>query len=87
MGNVHVASQTATTAQVCTYMVISNVPAADKLQILTSGTYNATLEKRDGKWTITRWYIEADAPLAPSKETISPSAIVSDTPCRTRIGP
>jgi acetoacetate decarboxylase/3-phenylpropionate/cinnamic acid dioxygenase small subunit len=67
MGNVHVAAQTATTAKVRTYMLISNVPAADKLSILTTGTYNATLEKRNDKWTITRWYIEADAPLSPSK--------------------
>jgi len=67
MGNIHVASQTATAAKVRTYMLISSVPAADHLHVLTTGTYNADLEKRDGKWTITRWYIEADAPLAPSK--------------------
>jgi hypothetical protein len=65
-GNVHVAEQTATTAKARTYMLISNVPAADRLLTLTTGTYNADLEKRDGKWTITRWYIEADAPLSPS---------------------
>jgi acetoacetate decarboxylase len=65
-GNVHVAEQTATTAKVRTYMLISSVPAADHLHVLTTGTYNANLEKRDGKWTITRWYIEADAPLSPS---------------------
>lgn len=65
-GNVHVAEQTATTAKVRTYMLISSVPAADHLHILTTGTYNANLEKRNGKWTITRWYIEADAPLSPS---------------------
>jgi hypothetical protein len=62
MGNIHVASQTATTAKARTYMLISTVPAADKLNILTTGTYNASLEKRNGKWLITRWYIEADAP-------------------------
>jgi hypothetical protein len=67
MGNIHVASQTATTAKVRTYMLISTVPAADTLNILTTGTYNANLEKRNGKWLITRWYIEADAPLAASK--------------------
>jgi len=67
MGNIHVASQTATAARVRTYMLISSVPAADHLHLLTTGTYNADLEKRDGKWTITRWYIEADAPLSPSK--------------------
>lgn len=66
-GNVHVAEQTPTTAKVRTYMIISSVPAADHLHILTTGTYNANLEKRDGKWTITRWYIEVDAPLSPSK--------------------
>lgn len=66
-GNVHVAEQTATTAKVRTYMLISSVPAADKLHTLTTGTYNANLEKRGGKWIITRWYIEVDAPLAPSK--------------------
>ena len=65
-GNVHVAEQTATTAKVRTYLFISSVPAADKLSMATSGTYNAELEKRDGKWTITRWYIECDAPLNPS---------------------
>jgi acetoacetate decarboxylase len=65
-GNVHVAEQTATTAKVRTYMLISSVPAADHLHVLTTGTYNANLEKRGGKWTITRWYIEADAPLSPS---------------------
>ena len=65
-GNAHVAEQTATTAKVRTYMLISSVPAADKLHTLTTGTYNANLEKRGGKWIITRWYIEADAPLAPS---------------------
>lgn len=66
-GNVHVVEQTPTTAKVRTYMLISNVPAGDKLHILTTGTYNATLEKRNDRWVITRWYIEADAPLSPSK--------------------
>jgi acetoacetate decarboxylase len=65
-GNVHVVEQTHTTAKARTYMLISNVPAADKLHLLTTGTYNANLEKRDGRWVITRWYIEADAPLSPS---------------------
>ena len=67
MGNIHVVEQTATTAKVRTYMLISNVPAADKLHLLTTGTYNANLEKRNDRWVITRWYIEADAPLSPSK--------------------
>lgn len=66
-GNVHVVEQTPTTAKVRTYMLISNVPRADKLHLLTTGTYNANLEKREGRWVITRWYIEADAPLSPSK--------------------
>jgi acetoacetate decarboxylase len=66
-GNVHVVDQTPTTAKVRTYMLISNVPAGDKLQLLTTGTYNANLEKRNGRWVITRWYIECDAPLAPNK--------------------
>lgn len=66
MGNLHVAEQTATTAKVRTYMLISSVPAADTLKVLTTGTYNASLEKRDGRWTITRWYIEVDAVLAAS---------------------
>ena len=66
-GNYHVAEQTATTAKVRSYMLISSVPAADRLNVLTTGTYNSTLEKRDGKWTITRFYIEVDAPLSPSK--------------------
>jgi hypothetical protein len=65
-GNVHVTEQTPTTAKVRTYMFISSVPAANELHMLTSGTYNAELEKRNGKWTITRWYIEADVPLSPS---------------------
>lgn len=77
MGNIHVASQSATSAKVRTYMLISSVPAADSLSLLTTGTYNADLEKRDGKWTITRWYIEADAPLSPSKipEGFSPEEV------------
>jgi acetoacetate decarboxylase len=67
MGNMHVVEQTPTTAKVRTYMLISKVPHADKLLTLTTGTYNVELEKRNGKWTITRWYIECDAPLAPSE--------------------
>jgi len=67
MSNVHVAEQTETTAKVRTYMLITSVPKADKLVTKTTGTYNAELEKHDGKWIITRWYIEADVKLAPSK--------------------
>lgn len=67
MGNVHVASQTATTAEVRSYMLISSVPNADKLNVLTTGAYNATMEKRAGRWITTRWYIEVDAVLAMSQ--------------------
>lgn len=65
-GNVHVAEQTATKAKARAYMLISNVPAADHLHTLTTGTYNASLEKRNGKWIITRYYVETDAPVSPS---------------------
>jgi 3-phenylpropionate/cinnamic acid dioxygenase small subunit len=67
MGNVHVVSQTATHAEVRTYMLISNAYPDGKFVVFTSGTYSASLEKRNGKWTITRWYIEVDAP-APKSE-------------------
>ena len=66
MGNIHVAQQTSTMAEVRTYLFISVVPNADRLEILTSGTYNATLHKRNGRWIITRWYIELDAGVKPS---------------------
>jgi len=66
MGNVHVASQTATTAEVRTYLLISNALPDGRFDIFTSGTYNASLEKRNGRWTITRWYIELDAVAPPS---------------------
>lgn len=77
MGNVHVAEQTPTSAKVRSYMLISSVPASDKLNVLTTGTYNATMEKRAGKWTITRWYIEVDAPVAssPMPPNLPPDAI------------
>lgn len=65
-GNFHVTEQTATTAKARAYMLISNVPAGDHLHTLTTGTYSANLEKRNGKWTITRWYVETDAPVNPS---------------------
>jgi 3-phenylpropionate/cinnamic acid dioxygenase small subunit len=68
MGNMHVVEQTETTAEVRTYLLISNAHSDGRFQVFTSGTYNASLEKRDGKWTITRWYIEVDA-VAP-KSTI-----------------
>lgn len=66
MGNVHVVSQTAKTAEVRTYMLISAAPPDGNFRVLTSGTYNATLEKRSGRWIITRWYIEVDAPVKKS---------------------
>ncbi len=67
MGNVHVASQTADTAEVRTYLLISNAYPDGKFEVFTSGTYNVSLEKRDGEWTITRWYIEIDAMAPPSE--------------------
>jgi len=66
MGNTHVAEQTENTAKVRTYMLISSVPDADHLKPVTTGTYNAELEKRNGRWVITRWYIETDGFVAPS---------------------
>ncbi len=66
MGNIHVAEQTDTTAEVRTYVLIANAPAEGGFGVFTSGTYNASLEKRDGRWTITRWYIEVDAPVPKS---------------------
>jgi len=65
-GNYHVAKQTKDSAEVRTYMLISAAPAEGGFKVLTSGTYNATLKKRNGKWTITRWYIEVDAPVKSS---------------------
>lgn len=66
MGNVHVASQSDTSAEARAYLLTSTVPAADRLEMLTSGVFNASLRKIDGCWRITRWYIEIDAPLAHS---------------------
>jgi len=60
MGNIHVGSQTATAAKARSYMLLSNVTSGTRLSLLTTGTYNINLEKRDGKWTITRWYMETD---------------------------
>ena len=67
MGNIHVASQTATAAKARSYMLLSNVTSGTRLSLLTTGTYNINLEKRDGKWTITRWYMETDGFLPLSK--------------------
>jgi 3-phenylpropionate/cinnamic acid dioxygenase small subunit len=66
MGNVHVARQTKDSAEVRTYLFISSTAPDGSFKVLTSGTYNATLKKRDGRWKITRWYIEVDAPLKAS---------------------
>jgi len=66
IGNVHVAKQTKDSAEVRTYLFISSAAPDGTFKILTSGTYNATLKKINGKWKISRWYIEVDAPLAPS---------------------
>ncbi len=67
MGNVHVASQSDTTAEVRTYLLISNAHPDGKFYVFTSGTYNASLRKRNGRWTITRWYIETDAAVPKSE--------------------
>jgi 3-phenylpropionate/cinnamic acid dioxygenase small subunit len=67
MGNIHVAEQTATTAEVRTYLLISNAFPDGRFEVFTSGTYNVSLEKRKGNWTITRWYIEVDAMAPPSE--------------------
>ena len=67
MGNVHVAAQTENSAEVRTYLLISNAHPDGKFYVFTSGTYNVSLEKRDGQWTITRWYIEIDAMAPPSE--------------------
>ncbi len=66
MGNVHVAKQTKNSAEVRTYLFISAASPDGALKMLTSGTYNATLVKRNGKWKISRWYIEVDSPLRSS---------------------
>jgi 3-phenylpropionate/cinnamic acid dioxygenase small subunit len=79
MGNVHVAEQTDTTAEVRTYLLISNAFPNGKFQIFTSGTYNASLRKRNGAWIITRWYIETDAPVPPSKVDIPRVEFIPDT--------
>jgi hypothetical protein len=43
---VHVVEQPPTAAKVRTYMLISDVPAGDKLHLHTTGSYNANPEKR-----------------------------------------
>jgi hypothetical protein len=66
MGNVHVAYQDKKRAEVRTYMLISDAFPDGTFKVFTSGTYNATLEKRDGRWIITRWYIEVDGTVPKS---------------------
>jgi len=66
MGNMHVAYQDKKRAEVRTYMLISDAFPDGKFNLFTSGTYNATLEKRDGAWIITRWYIEVDGTVPKS---------------------
>ena len=67
MGNVHVAEQTATTAEVRTFMLITKAKPDGTFTPATSGTYNARVEKRYGNWLVTRWYIEVDAPVRVSE--------------------
>lgn len=65
-GNVHVTEQTATTARILVYMMITTVPNRDRQDVLTSGTYDGTLRKMpDGTWRINRWSIVCDAPVSP----------------------
>ena len=58
MGNIQVALQTEMTAHVRSYLHISNAPVADQWSVFTTGMYNADLERRRGKWIITRWSME-----------------------------
>jgi len=66
MGNLHVADQTATAAEVRTYLPVPAAPANGPSRPFGSGTCNASLEKRGGHWTITRWAVEVDLPVRPS---------------------
>ena len=76
MGNIHVAKQSKDSAEVRSYMLISAAPADGKLIPITTGTYNATLAKRDGRWTITRWYVEVDVGV---KQSAIPEGFSEDT--------
>lgn len=61
MGNFNVCEQTAKTAKVRAYMWITMThPNCQPLPV-SSGTYSANLEKRNGHWKITRWYVELDS--------------------------
>lgn len=66
MGNMHVAYQDKERIEIRTYLLISDAFPDGKFNIFTSGTYNATLKKRDGRWIITRWYIEVDGTVPKS---------------------
>jgi len=66
MGNMHVAYQNKERIEIRTYMLISDAFPDGKFNVFTSGTYNATLKKRDGRWIITRWYIEVDGTVPKS---------------------
>ena len=48
MGNIQVASQTAMTANVRSYLHIAGATAADRWSVFSAGTYNADLERRRG---------------------------------------
>jgi len=66
MGNMHVAYQDKERIEIRTYMLISDAFPDGKFNLFTSGTYNATLKKIDGRWLITRWYIEVDGTVPKS---------------------
>ena len=66
MGNMHVAYQDKERIEIRTYMLISDAFPVGKFNLFTSGTYNATLKKIDGRWLITRWYIEVDGTVPKS---------------------
>lgn len=61
------AEQTATSAEVRTFMLITKAKPDGSFVPATSGTYNARLEKRNGSWIITRWYFEVDTPVRVSE--------------------
>jgi 3-phenylpropionate/cinnamic acid dioxygenase small subunit len=59
MGGIQVVSQAEMSAHVRSYLQVSGVAAADQWSVFTAGPYNADLERRGGKWIITRWSMEA----------------------------
>ncbi len=46
------------TARARSSLHIANASTSDQWSVFTTGTYNADLERRRGKWIITRWTIE-----------------------------